>query len=371
MKLVKAGESHGEVMVGILSNVPAGIQICENQINLLLSERNNAFGRSVRQALESDKINTLTGVRNGVTMGNNVAIIIENSVHGDYGNMMGVFSADESKGELTAVRPGHADLPGVYRFGISDARNVLEGASARNTCLDVAGGAFAIKMLEDLGIKITAFVKSLGGEKDENNYTFSQVEKVKAPCFTVDKQFEKRIKKQVELCEKNGDSVGGSVEIYISGIKPGFGCYMGEKRVNSVIAQHIMQIQAVKGFYFGAFPFDGYKQSEYADSVGINNGNAVITSSLSGGIDGGMTNGAQISLTVGIKPIPTTKKGTQTLDIQSKTPCVSARERADVTAVFALCPILKSVVALAFSEVICERLGCDNMQNIIKRYNLL
>lgn len=371
MKLVKAGESHGKFMVGILTDVPAGITVSENGINTLLNQRNFAFGRSARQAIESDKLNAITGVRDGITIGNNVAFIIENSVSGDYGRMMDAFNADLTQGKLTAVRPGHADLPGVNRFALGDARNVLEGASARNTCLDVVGGAIALEFLKQLNVSVCAFSRSLGGIIDNKDYNFEQVSNVDAPFFSVNKNFESEVKNCVELCERRGDSVGGSVEIRVKGIKPGFGCYVSEKRVNSLIAQHITQIQAVKGIYFGKKPFGGEFCSEYADKVEISGNNVVIATSNSGGIDGGMTNGGEIIITVAVKPIPTTKHGVETIDIKSKKTSVSAKERADITAVFALCPILKSVVALALSEAVCERLGCDNMQNIVKRYDLI
>lgn len=370
MKLIKAGESHGKIMMGILSDVPNGIKVFEEQINFALSERNFAYGRSERQAIERDKIDFITGIRNGETIGNNVGIVIENAVHGDYGDMMGEFNADLSKGELTAVRPGHADLPGVNRFLLNDARNVLEGASARNTCIDVVGGVFAINMLAELGIELSSYVVALGGEKDCNNYSFEQTKSVTAPFFTANKEFEKNCKEIIENALRTGDSVGGSVQIRVKNIKQGFGSYVGEKRINSVIARHIMQIQAVKGVYFGIFPFNGNFGSEYADSVEFLD-RVTITTANSGGIDGGMTNGGEIVITVGIKPIPTLKRGVETIDIKSGKKCISAKERADVTAVFALCPILKSVVALSLSEVVSERLGCDNMQRIIERYKVL
>ena len=370
MKIIKAGESHGEAMVGILTNVPAGIKIEKAKINALLKERSFALGRSIRQKMERDKVNVITGIRGGVTLGNNVAVVIKNAVYKQYEDIMKPFD-EIGGGEITALRPGHADLPGVCRGGFDDIRNVLEGSSARNTCLDVALGSIAIAMLEMLGIKIAVCVRSLGLVKDEKVYSFEDIISNKAPVFSANKQFVSACKKELKRAEEEGDSLGGTVEIMVSTIKPGFGHYISEKRVNALIAQLIMQIQAVKGVYFGENPFEfnGFGTS-YVGEIQKEN-RLAIAISKTGGIDGGMTNGDYIKIAVGIKPIPTTVKGVKSIDLKSGEETLSAKQRADTTAVFAICPILKSIVALALSEAITERLGCDNMQEIIKRYNAL
>ncbi len=370
MKIIKAGESHGEAMVGVLTNVPAGIKIEKGKINALLKERSFALGRSVRQKIERDKVDIITGVRGGFTLGNNVAVVIKNAVHNQYKDIMKPF--DENSGaEIIALRPGHADLPGVRRGGFDDIRNVLEGSSARNTCLDVALGSIAVAMLEALGIKIAVCVRSLGMVNDESVYCFEDIIGNKAPAFSANKQFVSACKREINRAEEAGDSLGGRVEIVVSPIKPGFGYYVSEKRVNALIAQLIMQIQAVKGVYFGENPFEfnGFGTS-YVGEIQNVNGIAIVNSKT-GGIDGGMTNGDYIKITVGVKPIPTTVKGVKSIDLTTGDSALSAKQRADITAVFAICPILKSVVALALSEAVTERLGCDNMQEIIKRYNAL
>ena len=370
MKIVKAGESHGEAIVGILTNVPAGVKIEKKQINALLKERSFALGRSVRQKMERDKVDLITGVRGGFTLGNNVAVVIKNAVHKHYQGVMNAFEENDCA-KITALRPAHADLPGVCRGGFDDIRNVLEGASARNTCVDVALGAVAVSMLEELGIKIAVCVKSLGKVSDKNSYSYCDIKDNKAPAFSNNKAFIKDCKIALEQALNEGESLGGVVEIMVSPIKPGFGHYVGEKRVDALIAQLIMQIQAVKGVYFGENPFENSLcGSEYVGRIEKTDC-LTITSSKTGGIDGGMTNGNSIKITVAVKPIPTTSKGVKSVDLISGESCVSAKERADTTAVFAICPILKSVVALALSEVICERLGCDNMKQITKRYNEL
>ncbi len=372
MYLVKAGESHGKAMIGILCDVPAGIKVNKDDINALLKERSFALGRSERQIIESDQLNIITGIRNGYTIGNNVGFVVENSVYSDYEKIMSPFKCDTNSGCVTALRPGHADLPGIYRGNFTDARNVLEGASARNTCLNVVGGAVALSMLEMLGIKIAVMVRSLGCEKDENSYQFNDILNTKSPAYSLNKGFINASKQLIEKAKNAGDTLGGTVEIVVSPIKKGFGFYTGEKRVNSVIAQDIMNIQCIKGLYFGENPFDySGGGSDYHGTIKKGEDGLTVCNSLSGGIDGGMTNGDYIKITIAIKPIPTTKKGLETVDIKTGESAISAKERSDITAVFALCPILKCVVATSITKVITERLGCDNMTEIIKRYSHL
>ena len=369
MYLVKAGESHGKAMIGILCDVPAGIKVDKNCINALLKERSFALGRSERQSIENDEINVITGIRNGYTIGNNVGFVVANAVHSDFEQIMDAFNADTISAQVTALRPGHADLPGVYRGKFNDARNVLEGASARNTCLNVVGGAVALSMLDMLGIKIGVRACSLANIKDEKVYDFNEILNAKSPAYSTNENFIDNCKSLIESTKNSGDTLGGTVEIVVSPIKKGFGFYIDEKRVNSIIAQDIMSLQLVKGLYFGENPFEyeGFGTG-YHGSIAKSDNTLSVKNSFSGGIDGGMTNGDFIKLTVAVKPIPTTQKGLETIDIQTGKSAISAKERSDITAVFAICPILKCVVATAITKIITERLGSDNMTDIIKRY---
>ena len=377
MQLFKAGESHGAHMVGILVGVPAGIRVDNNDIAHLLAERKNAYGRSVRQLSETDDF-SVTGIIGGRTIGNNVSFVIENSVRTVASEECKADNLDNSDnsavGEtarklppLNNLRPGHADLPGVVKFGLKEARNVAEGASARNTCLDVAAGSVALSMLKELGVSVTAFVRSVGGVIDDAEYDFCDVENVGAPYFCGSEEFAENVKKVADDIRNLNDSVGGTVEIRVKGLKPGFGGYCAESRINGVIARDLTSIQTIKGVYFGTSPFDGLLGSEYADRVAFNKERRVLTSE-SGGIDVGMTNGAEMKIVVGVKPIPTIPKGVPSVDVHGNA-CVSAKERADVTAVFALCPILKSKIALSLCNAVMASLGGDNIADIKERYN--
>lgn len=371
MFLIKAGESHGKAMVGMLCNVPAGIKVEESFINSLLLGRSKASGRSVRQNFENDKIDFITGLRGGITLGNNIAFMVKNAANRECEDIMGEFSADTSQ-PITKIRAAHADLPGLKRTGFDDIRNVMECSSARNTCLDVIGGGIALSMLDMLGIKISAFTRSLGGARDRNQYDFEDIKGVESPYFSINNKFINECKEELKKAENLGDTLGGSVEVMVKGLKVGFGSFVAEKRVNGAIARLIENIQSVKGIYFGENPFEFAKMgSDYVGEVKKTENDFVCLNSKSGGISGGMTEGGIINFTVAAKPIPTIKKGVDSCDYRTGEPCLSPAYRSDTTAVFALCPILKCVTALAITEIISERIGCDNMENIIKRYNEL
>lgn len=396
MKLYKSGESHGKFMVGLITDVPYGIPADENKINLLLRERNLAFGRSKRQKKEKDKLFYLSGVASGKTTGNNVAIVIKNNVRtlsvyncnfsgeSDYlaaeaGN--GTFAenytetcdeiCEQSYAPLLNLRPGHADMPGIVKYGIKDARIIAEGASARNTCLNVAAGAIALSFLNELNINVSAFVRAVADVKDDKDYPFKDISSVGAPYFSANKNFIKHAKACVKKAVADGESLGGEIELRVSGIKAGFGGFEAEKRVSGAIARDLFEIQAVKGVYFGGNEQDiCLLGTAYADHIVYDKGKLYASGKKSGGIDGGMTNGEEIVIKVKVKPLPTTKKGVPSVDVNGN-PCVSQKERADITAVFALCPILKGVVALTLSSVITQSTGGDSLQKIKERYNAL
>lgn len=396
MKLYKSGESHGKFMVGLITDVPYGIPADENKINLLLRERNLAFGRSERQKKEKDKLFYLSGVASGKTTGNNVAIVIKNNVRtlsvyncnlsgesdsltAEAGNGTcaenytetcdGIF--EQNYAPLVNLRPGHADMPGIVKYGIKDARIIAEGASARNTCLNVAAGAIALSFLNELNINVSAFVRAVADVKDDKDYSFKDISSVGAPYFSANKNFIKDAKTCVKKAVADGESLGGEIELRVSGIKAGFGGFESEKRVSGAIARDLFEIQAVKGIYFGENEQDiCLVGTAYADRIVYDKGKLYANGKKSGGIDGGMTNGEEIVIKVKVKPLPTTKKGVPSVDVNGNS-CVSQKERADITAVFTLCPILKGVVALTLSSVITKSMGGDSLQKIKERYNAL
>lgn len=372
MKLIIAGESHGKAICGILTNVPSGIMLDENFINGVLSERCGAYGRSERQKFENDKIEIISGVRGGYTLGDNVSFLINNAAHAEHLKDMRAFGNIE-KPLKTAPRAGHADLNGLLKFGFNDITDVSEGASARYTCAVTAGGAIALSFLNALGIKISAAVCGIGDYSETKTPDFEAADKAKPPMYLVDNANEKRVKTCIENALKNGDTLGGKVVLAAKYVKAGFGSYVYEKRVNGLIGGLLMQIPAVKGVYFGDNPFENLCGSGAADEICYNEktGKFFRKTNRSGGIEGGMTNGEEIIITAAVKPVPTLRRENKTIDYVTKSEAAAFSPRSDVTAVFALCPILKCVLALALSEVVCERLGFDNFGDIKERYEKL
>lgn len=372
MKLTIAGESHGKAICGILTNVPSGIKLDETFINGILSERNNAYGRSDRQKFENDRIEILSGVRGGYTLGDNISFLIKNAAHSEHLKDMRAFG-EVQKPQKTAPRAGHADLNGLIKFGFNDITDVSEGASARFTCAVAAGGAVALSFLNALGIKISAAVGGIGEYSESQTPNFTAVNNAKPPLYLVNPSLNSTVEKCVEKAKNNGDTLGGKVVLAAKNVKAGFGGYVFEKRVNGLIGGLLMQIPAVKGVYFGDDPFINASGSDMLDEICYdeNNSRFYRKTNRAGGIEGGITNGEEILITAAVKPVPTLRRETKTVDYLTKRETAAFSPRSDVTAVFAACPILKCALAIALSEVVCERLGFDNFGDIKERYEKL
>ena len=253
MKLSTAGESHGKCLVGIIEGLPSNLDIDIDEINYYLALRQSGYGRGGRQKIERDKVEILSGVRNLKTLASPLAFVIKNA---DYENWRGVMApegCDVSSKTLTKVRPGHADLTGMKKYAQSDARNILERASARETAPRVVAGSIARQYLRALGVEISGYVKSVCGIEDNGNYTFSQIEKAKdSPLFMLDKEAESKAVKKIDSLKAAGDTAGGVIEIRINGLKSGFGsCMQYYSKLDAVLCGALMSVQAIKGVEVG------------------------------------------------------------------------------------------------------------------------
>ena len=378
MKLTTAGESHGKALVAIVEGLPAHLRIDEEQINTELALRQSGYGRGGRQKIERDKAEILTGVRNGETLGSPVTLCIYNKDFANWESCMGSGACDEElmvQKRLTKVRPGHADLTGVLKFDQIDARNVLERASARETAIRVAAGSLYKQYLAQLGVEIGCYGKEICGIVDENTYTFEQVRLSKTTqTGMLDSQAETRAIEKISALKAEGNTAGGVVELRVKGLKSGFGSVMTyAEKLDAQLAQGLMSIQAVKGVSVGA-GFDVGKKSGKAihDEIFYDEKKGYYrTTNRAGGIEGGMSNGEEIVLSVAMKPIPTLMKGLQTVDYTTKQQTVAAAERSDVCAVFALEIIAEAVVAQVIAAAVKARLGGDTIEQVQARYNEL
>lgn len=378
MKLTTAGESHGRALIAVIEGLPAHLQVNIEKINEGLALRQSGYGRGARQKIERDKVEILTGVRNGETLGSPVTLCIFNKDFENWKTSMSAEACDQAAMEakkLTKVRPGHADLTGMRKFAQEDARNILERASARETAIRVAAGEVYRQYLETLGVEISGYVKEVCGIKDEGRYAFNEISRAKTTLLgMLDSEAEKRAIEKIDELKKAGDTAGGVVEIRVKGLKSGFGSVMTyAEKLDAQLAQGLMSIQAVKGVEIGAgFAVAAQSGREVHDEIFHEEENGFYrTTNRAGGLEGGMSNGEELVLRVAMKPIPTLMKGLQTVEYSTKKKAIAASERSDVCAIFALEVIAESVVAEVLANAVEKRLGGDTMQEVIERYEKL
>lgn len=373
MKLTTAGESHGKALIGIIEGLPSNLKIDVEEINYYLALRQSGYGRGGRQKIEKDTVEIVSGVRNRLTLGSPLAFSVQNKDYENWREIMAPESADIGQRRLTKVRPGHADLTGVLKYDQTDARNVLERASARETAARVVGGSIARQYLKSLGVEISGYVKSVGNVVDPHIYAFERLSEAKKnSLFMLDNEKEKEAEKLIDALRANGDTAGGIIEIRVKGLKSGFGsCMQYSTKLDAVLCGAMMSVQAIKGVEVGmGFEAAKTKGSKVHDEI-YYNGKYFRKTNNAGGIEGGMSNGEEIVLRAAMKPIPTLMQGLNTVDISNNEPTKAAGERSDVVAVCAAEIILESVVAFALADIVSKRLGGDNMREVLERYSAL
>lgn len=373
MKLTTAGESHGKAILGIIEGLPANLEIDIKEIDKYLSLRQGGYGRGGRQKIESDKVEILSGVRNCKTLGSPVAFSVENCDYANWQKYMAPEGCDITEKQLTAVRPGHADLSGLKKFGQTDARNVLERASARSTVASVVAGTVARQYLKVLGVEVSGYVKSVCGIEDTSAYKFEQLEGAKkSPLFMLNEKAESKAVKLIDKLKSDGDTAGGVIEIRVKGLKSGCGsCMQNDLKLDANLCAAIMGVQAIKGVEIGAgFGVADLPGSKVHDEI-FYDGDFFRKTNNAGGIEGGMSNGEEIVLRAAMKPIPTLMKGLKTVDYITKQPAVAASERSDVCAICAAEIVLESVTAFVIAQAVSQRIGGDTMDEVIQRYGNL
>jgi chorismate synthase len=274
--------------------------------------------------------------------------------------------------KLTKVRPGHADLTGMIKYGQKDARNILERASARETAIRVAAGEVFRAYLSELGVEIQGYVKEICGIKDGGMYAFNDLKRAKiTQTGMLDGEAEKLAIEKITQLKKEGDTAGGVVEIRVKGLKCGFGSMMTyEQRLDAALARGLMSIQAIKGVEIGeGFAVAEKSGKDVHDEIFYGENGIYRTTNRAGGLEGGMSNGEELVLRVAMKPIPTLMRGLRTIDYDTKESTTAASERSDVCAIFALEVIAEAVVAQVLAEVVKKRLGGDTMEQVKTRYN--
>ena len=374
MRLTTAGESHGRALTAIIEGLPANLTVETDEINTYLALRQSGYGRGARQKIESDRVEIISGVRNKRTLGSPLCLMVENKDYKNWEEYMSPYGADVTKRRLTKVRPGHADLTGLFKYDQTDARNILERASARETAVRVAAGTIARMLLRELGVEVAGYVKSVEGIADERSYTFDEIKAAKSSeLFMPDKVLCEKAKKRIDEIKDAKDTAGGIIEVHVRGMKSGFGsCMAYTEKLDAHLAYAAMSVQAIKGVEIG-LGFEAARRpgSLVHDEIYYQNGKFIRKTNNAGGIEGGMSNGEEIVLRAAMKPIPTLMRGLDTVDFETKEACRAATERSDVCSVCACDVILESVICFALAEKILSRLGGDNMRDLKARWDAL
>ena len=373
MKSATAGEAHGKGLFCIMEGLPAGLVIDQKEIDAYLALRQSGYGRGARQKIEHDRAEILSGVRGGVTLGSPVTLAVWNRDYENWKEYMTPEGCDVSARRLTKVRPGHADLTGLKKFGGDDARNVLERASARETAVRVAAGTVCRQLLRALGVEVSGYVRSVGDVCDEKEYSFDALPCRLPELFMMDAAKQKEAMAYIDACKEAGDTCGGVAELRVKGLKSGFGsCMTYAEKLDARLAAALMSVQAIKGVEVGlGFGAAARRGSDVHDEIFFSQGEYLRRTNRAGGIEGGMSNGEEIVLRAAMKPIPTLMRGLVTVDYVTHEGVRAATERSDVCAILACEVVLESAVCAALAEVVLGRLGSDNLADLKKRYEEL
>ena len=374
MKIATAGESHGKGLFCIIEGLPAGLCLDLEEIDGYLALRQSGYGRGARQKIEKDRAEILSGVRNRVTLGSPVTLAVWNRDYENWKEYMAPEGCDVSRRTLTKVRPGHADLTGLKKYGGEDARNVLERASARETAVRVAAGTVCRQLLRALGVEISGYVRAAGGVADDGEYPFEALKDRSPDLFMMDCEAEARAKAVIDDCTAEGDTCGGVIELRVKGLKSGFGSGTTyAAKLDARLVSALMSVQAIKGAEVGlGFAAAARRGSAvhdeifYADDRGF-----YRKTNRAGGIEGGMSNGEEIVLRAAMKPIPTLMRGLATVDYRTHEAARAATERSDVCSVLACEVIAESALCCELAAVVLERLGGDRLDEIKERYGRL
>jgi chorismate synthase len=376
LRYLTAGESHGQALVVIVEGLPAGLEVTAEQVQNELARRRLGYGRGPRQRFEEDEIVLLGGIRHGRTLGSPVAIEIKNSEwsRSDVWHEEMSPAPGKTKKPLTQPRPGHADLTGMQKYGFDDARDVLERASARETAARVAAGALAKIFLGTIGVEILSHGVQMGSARNTTAVRplmsdLALVDDSPVRCFN--KESEAQMITQIEAAAKDGDSLGGIVEVLAYGMPVGLGSYVHwDRKLDGLLAQAMMSIQAVKGVEIGdGFEVAGRRGSEAHDPIVWDESNKSYRreSTLAGGTEGGMTTGELLVVRAAMKPLATLNRPTmKTVDTVTKQEVVSFKERTDVTAVPAMGVVAETMVALVLANEAQRKFGGDSVAEFVR-----
>jgi chorismate synthase len=377
-RFTTAGESHGRALVAIVEGMPAGVPIDTDVINHDLKRRQWGYGRGGRMKIEQDRVEVLSGVRHGLTLGSPLALMIENK---DWANWTEVMSVERlevqpaKSRELKRPRPGHADLAGGQKFGARDLRDILERASARETAARVACGALARQLLQHFDVETRSHVIQLGNIPDKPlELTWQEIAAIseEAPLRCADPQAEQRMIELIDQTREAGDTLGGVFEVVTRGLVPGLGSHTAwDLKLDGRLAQAFMSIPAVKAVSIGAgIEASNLPGSKVHDEIAYNaeTRQFIRETNRAGGLEGGITNGEEVRVRGHLKPLSTLRRPLRSVDIDSKEDKPAGFERSDITAVPAAGVIGEAMISLVFAAAMREKFGGDSLGEMKRNF---
>ncbi len=382
IRFTTAGESHGKGLVAILEGIPAGLPLVKEDVNRDLRRRMQGYGRGARMKIEADAVEFISGVRAGETLGSPIALHIANK---DWDNWVDVMASEPDTDQdarrrrrLVRPRPGHADLVGVLKYDRADARDILERASARETAARVACGAVCRKLLSQFDVEIGSHVVALGSVSanvPDPLPTPLNDDADQSPTRCLDQQATEAMIREIDAAKKDGDTLGGIVEVIARGVVVGLGSHVSwDRKLDGRLAAALMSIPAAKGVEIGlGFEVARRRGSEAHDEMGwdgpASSGGVLRSSNRAGGVEGGITTGQPLVMRVAKKPISTLMRPLDTINIETGDPAKAQSERSDVTAVPAIGVIAEAMVAVVLADAMLEKLGGDTLDDLRQAYD--
>src|SRR5579863_7181268 len=379
LRYFTAGESHGEALIAVLSGLPAGVKVEQAFLDRELWRRQQGYGRGGRMKIERDSAHILSGVRHGLTIGSPIAVEIENRDWKNWQEALPVEAGDPAKHKRVASpRPGHADLAGALKYNFSDARYVLERASARESAARVAIGGLAKLFSREIGVEVLSHVTRVGEAELSEEVAWEKIralwEKEEVLLNCADGDAEQRMKAEVDRALKTGDSVGGVFEVVAHGVPPGLGTYaQWDERLDGLLAGAVMSLQAVKAVEIGsgihaatAMGSTVHDEIKYGSQPGFTG--FAREKNNAGGIEGGVSNGEEIRVRGYLKPISTLRRPLQSVDFITRQPVSAAYERSDVCVVPAAGVAAEAMVALTLARCALDKFGGDSMGETLRNF---
>jgi chorismate synthase len=380
MRVLTAGESHGPAVLCLVEGLPAGLSIDRERINAELERRQRGYGRGGRMKIERDEVEIVSGVRHGLTLGSPVTLVVRNKDHANWSDVMSPYplageeaaAAALAKREQTSPRPGHADLAGALKYLTRDLRNIIERSSARDTAARVAAGMLAQSVLDVLGVEVRSHVVAIEGAAVEREATFDDMSAASSSDVgCVDEEVAVRMRAAIDAARRDGDTLGGVIEVAAKGVPPGVGGFdQWTSRLDGRLAQAMMSIPSVKAVALGnGFDAGRTRGSAFHDTIGFDVATGFTRpSNNAGGIEGGVSNGEEIRVRAVVKPIPTLMNRLPSVDLRTNEPSPAAIERSDTCVVPAAAMVGEAMTRIILADALLAAYGGDSRQQLLGHF---